>query len=175
MTEWRRLLFYQIELLLHFFNTQLKRCSLGPMINAVSLVPCGHSLCKSCHTQNKDQNSQTGDRCYCKQQTTAAIANYSVRDGVGKLPAICAFCNLEGSMETLAVHVTECEQKPVECKDCWKKMSFEKLKEHLCPKTVLTCECGYNIQRSLMEGHKFSICPLLETPCPLGCEERLKR
>ena len=100
MTEWRRLLFYQIELLLHFFNTQLKRCSLGPMINAVSLVPCGHSLCKSCHTQNKDQNSQTGDRCYCKQQTTAAIANYSVRDGVGKLPAICAFCNLEGSMET---------------------------------------------------------------------------
>lgn len=145
------------------------------MMDAVSLVPCGHSLCRKCFNSNREKNLETGDKCFCKQTATTTIANYNVRDGVGKLRAICTYCKREDTVEALLEHIKECLERPLVCQECNKQMTRGQLQQHLCPHALLLCVCGHKVRRGMMETHQATICPAKQSMCPLECEAEMKR
>ena len=64
------------------------------MIDVVCLHPCGHSMCLKCNTTKKEK--MRDNKCHlCKVLTQSYTTNFSVKEGVEKLPAECIFCNLQ--------------------------------------------------------------------------------
>ena len=87
-------------------------------------------------------------------------------------------CVVKLKREQLPSHLKKCEYNEYICKKCLSKITLGEKDRHrsICPKEIITCECGCFFEREKIEKHKKE-CPNEYNYCPykyFGCNDKFK-
>ena len=87
-------------------------------------------------------------------------------------------CEVKLKREQLPNHLIKCEYNEYICKKCLSKITLVEKDRHrsICPKEIITCECGSFFEREKIENHKKE-CPNEYNYCPykyFGCNDKFK-
>lgn len=100
-----------------FINFFFLSYSLNPIYNAEIVVPCGHSICKSC--KNSLCLQGRGHQCpVCNTAVSSFITNFSIMNGVMELKGNCKHCKAELYIKDMEAHFLSCQEKPISCVTC---------------------------------------------------------
>ena len=142
-------------------------------------INCGHTFCKKC--LDKSEINFKNQCPQCRIIITQVVPSFNMKMKIDGSPIRCQYsefgCNFISAVCRIKEHELTCEQKHIECKQCFTMQLFSDIENHkkeTCESRPIVCEeclVSYPFDKSVEHDQ---VCVMKTITCTF-CQESFKR